>query len=181
MCLFLNSYKFSKMSNNFWSVQPKNYPSLLLTCRDTFVHVFLTKYGININPTATSNKMTTLWITLWSWLFSRELKITIIIDNTPVPNANPQVTEEAGSAVATVGFARPFVSSEFLQLAQAVREQHVRQLLISKSGYVPWVLQLQLRLQWTGQPVGGSYVGALLGGPCCRLFSSFAPGEEKNT
>lgn len=60
--------------------------------------------------------------------------------------ANPEVTEEAGSSVAAVSFAGPFVSSEFLQLAQAVGEQHVRQLLVSKAGHVVRLLQLQLHL-----------------------------------
>lgn len=61
-------------------------------------------------------------------------------------HANPKVTEEAGSSVAAVSFARPFVSSKFLQLAQAVGEQHVRQLLVSKAGHVVRLLQLQLHL-----------------------------------
>lgn len=103
----------------------------------------------------------------------------IIIDISPIPDANPQVTEEAGSAVAAVGFARPFVSSKFLQLAQAVGEQHVRQLLVSEAGHVLQVLQLQLCV-WTGQPAGWSYVSPLLNGPCCGPFRWFAPGEGKN-
>lgn len=64
----------------------------------------------------------------------------VIIDISPIPDANPQVTEEARSAVAAVSFARPFVSSKLLKLAQAVGEQHVRQLLISESGDVSWFL-----------------------------------------
>lgn len=105
------------------------------------------------------------------------LKPCIITDISPVTDADPQVTKEAGSAVATVGFARPFVSSEFFQLADAVGEQHVRQLLISEARNVVRVLQLQLHL-WTGWPIGGSCVSAGLTGPCCWLFCWFVPGEE---
>lgn len=43
-------------------------------------------------------------------------------DFSPIPDANPQVTEKAGSAMAAVYFSRPLVPSEFLQLAQAVGE-----------------------------------------------------------
>lgn len=100
----------------------------------------------------------------------------------PIPDANPQITEETWSPVASVSFVWPFVSSELLQLAQAVGEQHVRQLLLSKAGHVLWLLQFELRLQ-TGQPAGGSShasVEALLSGSWCRLFGRFTPasGEE---
>ncbi len=101
------------------------------------------------------------------------------MDILPIPNADPEVTEEAGSAVAAVGFARPFVSSEFLELTQAVRKQHVRQLLISKARHVVWVLQLQLCLRWAGQPAGGRRVSAVLTGSNWRLFSWFSSGAGK--
>lgn len=65
----------------------------------------------------------------------------------PVPNANPQVAEEAGPAVAAVSFAKPLVPSKLLQLAQAVGEQQVRQLLISEAEHV---------LRGAGHPAGGS-------------------------
>lgn len=61
-----------------------------------------------------------------------------------IPNANPQVTEEAGPPVAAVSFARPLVSSKFLQLAQAVGEQNVRQLLVSEARHVLRFAQLHL-------------------------------------
>ena len=48
----------------------------------------------------------------------------------PVTNADPQVTEEAGAAVTTVGLPGGLVSPKLLQLAQAVWQQHVGQLLI---------------------------------------------------
>lgn len=94
-----------------------------------------------------------------------------------IPNANPQVTEEAGPPVASVSFARPLMSSEFLQLAQAVGEQNVRQLLVSKARHVLWVAQLQLHLWWTGQPTVRRCccgVSAFHAGPLCRLLSWFA-------
>ena len=80
--------------------------------------------------------------------------------------------------MATVSFTRSLVPSEFLQLAQAVWEQNVRQFLVPEAGHVLWVLQLQLRAWWTGRPaVGrrGAGVGALLTGQRC----GFTPGAEK--
>lgn len=91
-----------------------------------------------------------------------------------ISDANPQITEEAGSRMAPVNFARPFVSSKLLQLAQAVGEQHVRQHLLSEARDVFWVFQLHLC--WTGQPAGGrcrAHVIALLAGSYCRLFIWF--------
>lgn len=58
----------------------------------------------------------------------------------PVPDAHPQVAEEAGPAVAPVSFAEPLVASELLQLTEAVGQQHVRQLLLSKAWHVLWLL-----------------------------------------
>lgn len=87
---------------------------------------------------------------IWFLTYLRAFEVPnpcILIDVSPIPNADPQVTKEAGSAVAAVGFARPLVSSEFFQLADAVGEQHVRQLLISEAGNVVRVLQLQVQLQ----------------------------------
>lgn len=100
-------------------------------------------------------------------------------DFSPIPDANPQVTEKAGSTMAAVCFSRALAPSEFLQLAQAVGEQHVRQLLISEAGQVARLLQLQLGLWGTGQPAGGSCVFAFLSRPCCRLLWWFAPAEGK--
>lgn len=61
----------------------------------------------------------------------------------PVSDANPQVTEEPGSPVAAVSFARAFVSSKLLQLAQAVGQQHVRQLFLADAEDVFCVFQLR--------------------------------------
>lgn len=68
----------------------------------------------------------------------------VTIDILPVSNSNPQVTEEARPPVAAVSFPRPFVAPKLLQLAEAVGEQNVWQLLISKSRDVLRVVQLCL-------------------------------------
>lgn len=84
----------------------------------------------------------------------------------PVSDPNPQVAEEPRSAVATMSLARPFVSPKLLQLAQAVWEQQVRQLLFLDTGHVICVLQLHIQRR-AGDPAGGGGAGVLLAGGCC--------------
>lgn len=86
-------------------------------------------------------------------------------------HANPEVTEESRSRMAAVGFARPFVSTKFLQLTQAVGKQHVRQLLVSQTCQVVRFVQLQLR------PGGGRQVRAVVHGPCCEIVSWSSAGD----
>lgn len=94
-----------------------------------------------------------------SWWKTRWLR-TCPSALSPVPDANPQVTEEAGPAVAAVSFAEPLVPPELLQLAQAVGEQQVRQLLVPEAGHA---LRLLLQLRGAAHPAGGGYVRGLLG------------------
>lgn len=104
-------------------------------------------------------------------------------DISPVSDANPQVTEEAGSPVTAVGFPRPFVSPKLLELAQAVRQQHVGQLLLPEAREAVRLFQLHLHLWWTGHPGGGRHRAQLktvLTGLCCGLKSLWwTPGARK--
>lgn len=140
----------------------------------------------------------TIYILHWVLIFknwscirrisSNSFKISklIMIDGSPIPDANPQVAEETGPSMAAVSFAGPFVPPKLLQLAQAVREQHVRQLLPFKTGQVTRLFQLHLQ---TGGTAGGGRRAAfrpLLTGPSHRWhrmwFTSGTEGDrEKNT
>lgn len=75
------------------------------------------------------------------------------------------------------------MASKLLELAQAVREQHVRQLLPSKARHRFWVLELQLHL-WTGWPANGrscASVRILLAGLwCCKQVWTCCPGARED-
>lgn len=63
--------------------------------------------------------------------FNKELEtVCVFVLLSPVPDADPQVTEEAWAAMAAVGLPGALVSPKLLQLAQAVWQQHVGQLLV---------------------------------------------------
>lgn len=62
--------------------------------------------------------------------------------------------------MAALSFAEPLVPPELLQLAQAVGEQQVRQLLVPEAGRA---LPLLLQLRGAAHPAGGGDVRGLLG------------------